>query len=158
MKKIKIASDKANSEMAHLANNRQLAVIRMDLNSKWTEPQLGRQYYLDGGINFDAGKRLSTVDGVAYVTLFMNKPWELDPDTLCEVTIYIGPWPVIPDLKKRFPFHFVHTDKAAWIDKQHSGKPFLENMKIIIQAQNYTRLMNVVNSIDWTRLEALLKE
>lgn len=158
MKKSKAASDKANSEMAHLANNRQLAVIRMDLNSKWTEPQLGRQYYLDGGTDFDAGKRLPTVDGAAYVTLFMKNPWELDPDTLCEVTIYIGHWPVIPDLKKRFAFHFVHTDKNPWTDKQHSGKPFLENMKINITAENYTRLMDVVHSIDWTKLEALVKK
>ncbi len=157
MKKMKIASDNATLEMARLSKARKLATIAMQLNSSWTEPQKGRQYYLDGGTDFDAGKKLPPVKGAAYATLFTKKPWKNDPDTLCEATVYIGNWPVQTDIKKRFAFHFVHTDKTPWTDKQHSGQPFLENMKIIITAESYEKVMKVIDSIEWTKLEALVK-
>lgn len=157
MDKIKIVNDKADLEMARLLDERKLAIIKMLLNSSWTEPQKGRQYYLDGGIDFYAGKKLPHLEGVGYATLFMEKPWKDNPDTLCEATIYIGNWPAQTDLKRRFAFHFVHIDKTPWTDKQHSGQPFLENMKIIITGESYESVMKVIHSIDWTKLNALVK-
>lgn len=158
MDKMKIVSDKVNKEMDHLSNALKLATIGLVLNSHWTEPQMGRQYYLDGGTNFDGGKLLPTIEGASFATLFWEDPWKLDPDILWEATIYIGKWPVITDLKKRFAFHFMHIDKTPWTDKQHSGKPVIENMKIIIMAEDHGRLLKVIHSIDWTKLNALVKE
>ncbi len=158
MKKMKIKSDKAAIEMDRLSNARKWATIKMELNSNWSEVEKGRVYYLDGGMDFDVGKKLPTIEGAAYATLFMLKPWKNDPDTLCEAEVYIGNWHAQPDLMKRTAFHFVHNDKNPWTDKQHSGKPFLENMKITIQGENYNKVMKVVHSINWTKLEALVKE
>lgn len=149
-----MASNNANIEMARLQDERKLAEVKLQLNFDYTEDITDANY----NNNFYTGSKLSVVPaGIQMATLFKEDFAKTSKDTLYYAVLYIGDWPITTSIKKREFFHFVNYSKEPWIDKQHSGTPVLENMKITIKTSNYEKLMKVINSIDWTKLNALVK-
>jgi hypothetical protein len=148
-------SANANLEMAQLQDERQLATIKLQLNSEYTDDLTDA----NNDYHFYIGAELSTVPaGIQMATLFKKDNAKASKDTLYYAVLYIGDWTKSSSVKKREFFHFVHYTKEPWTDKQHSGTPFLENMKITIQTYSYEKLMKVINGIDWTKLKALIKK
>jgi hypothetical protein len=139
-----IIQKKCMKDMALLGNAQQFAQFSLSINENWTDEKKG-----------DAIKPL-LLPGVQQAVLSIGFPNENQPDTTYQATLYIGNWPK-PDMHKMLPFHFKYNTSYGWADKQHSGPPVIENFKIFVQSYHYNWLMKSLNSIDWTKLDKLIK-
>jgi len=133
----------------HLRTEKEYGTIQLELNEDWVAV---KATYPDSVLP------MPHVDGVANALLFEHKVEEkgVNPDILYDVRICIGNWSTRPDANGSVTFHFVHMDSQPWIDKQHSGKPVIENMVVNISGENYERVMKIVRTINWTKLSALV--
>jgi hypothetical protein len=121
--------------------------ISMHINKDWTSDFERTNKY----------RLLPTVPGVRYAILRITYPDKDRTDTSYSVLLYIGNWPQI-DMKKRVNFPFKHYTKYAWIDRQHSGPPVVENLGILVSSHYYNNVMKMIHDIDWTKLTALVKQ
>ena len=90
------------------------------------------------------GKILPKIPGIQQAALYKQRPD--DYVTVYIARLYIGYWPKLsPGKMMNYQF------------KKHSGQPVIENMKITISTFDYNQMMKVLHSIDWTKLEKLVK-
>ena len=141
--------DSINRMDDHLRAEKQYATIQLELNEDWVRVK---------ATSPDSLLPMPHVDGVANALLFEHtvEGNGVESGILYDVRICIGKWPARPDANGAVVFHFAHVDSQPWIDKQHSGKPVIENMEVNIYCGNYDRVMKIVRSIDWSKLSALV--
>jgi len=96
----------------------------------------------------DTSPKQITAPGINHISLFVQLPDESSVDTIYNAILYIGNWPKLSNTKM-VPFHFT---------KNNSSAPVIENMIIKISGFNYNKIMKMIHSIDWTKLEALIKK
>lgn len=146
-----IIEKKCMKDMALLGNAQQFAQFSLSINENWADDEK------TAAGSFAAGSVKSlNIPGVQQAVLSIEPPDENQPDTTYRATLYIGNWPK-PDRNKMLPFHFKYNTSYGWSDKQHSGPPVIENFKIFVQSYHYNWLMKSLNSIDWTKLDKLIK-
>lgn len=139
-------------DLARLQNAQQYANIALFINRDGE----GHKQAPAGGYPKGALKSL-TVAGVQQAVLFITNPYEDDPDTTYFANLYIGNWPK-PHPGDQVLFPYKYNTKYSWTDKVHSGKPIIENFCVEIYTSHYSDMMKVIHSIDWTKLEALVKK
>jgi len=147
----KAVNDQCLKDLARLENAKHWADFDLQINERWTDDKTD-------GANIcmvDDVKRLS-LPGIQHAMLNVSFPDEHQPDTTYSATLYIGKWPK-PDLHKMLPFQFKYNTDYAWIDKAHSGPPIIENFKILVVSHHYNNLMKGIHTIDWTKLDKLVK-
>lgn len=151
LNKKKAVNDQGLKDIARLGNANQFAIISLLINENWADDiKTGSGSYSANDI-----KPLS-VHGIQQAVITIEYPDKGQVDTSYRATLYIGNWPK-PDMHKMLPFPFKYNTKSAWSDKDHSGQPVIENLKIYIESYSYNNLMKVIHSIDWTKLDGLIK-
>lgn len=148
----KAVQDQGLKDIARLGNANQFANISLLINENWADDTKTA----GDGFIANAIKPLS-VAGIQQAVITIEYPNEDEPDTSYRATLYIGNWPK-PDMNKMLPFPFKYYTKLAWSDKDHSGEPVIENLKIYIESYSYKNLMKTIHSIDWTKLDDLLNK
>ena len=139
---IKTKNEQYSKNLNHLSNSKNYGSISLEINqsSRYDDEPFGSH---KGGI-----KKTVTAPGIQQGALSIEYPDELSVDTTYLATLYIGNWPKLSGAKT-LPFHFIKND---------SDEPVIENMIIEISAFNYNEMMKMIHSIDWTKLQAMIKE
>lgn len=130
---IKSQNDQYSKKMSH--HTLKFAVISLGLNQSWMDAK---------------GIQIKTIAVPGIQQAFIGKvlPSEDELDTTYRVDLYIGNWPKSS-----------HTDMLHFnFIKNNSGEPIIENMTIYIITYKYNDMMKVIHSVDWTKLEALIKK
>lgn len=148
---LKREREKVNTLLNSLSHAENIAWVGLDINANWMDEKNMQGFSADKAIT------LTAVTGVQQAVLFVEYPDEDDPDTSYRAWLYIGKWPH-SSFAKMMPFPFRDNTKYGWADKQHSGPPVIENLKVLVYGYHYTDVMKVVRAIDWTKLRALVKE
>lgn len=154
LEKKKIAKGKCVNAMTQLAHKNKLANFFLFTNADYgSTSELGWK-----GFDIDKVNEVKyiSIPGAQQVLVGITYPEEDNPDTTYTAQVFIGNWPKLEHIKTPFPFKY--KTKTAWIDKAHSGPPIIENLRIRIATYNYDKIMKAIRSIDWTKLEALVKE
>lgn len=138
--------DKTNKQ---LQNEKEFAQINMVVNDdriQGKELQSFRTF---------REEQLHNIPGVQQAILYSQLPDEDNPDTSYRVALYIGNFPKYSG--KMEAVHFQSATTSPWKDKQHSGKPVVENISVWIYAHHYQNLMKVIRSINWSGLKQMVK-
>ena len=151
-----IVNIQSSAALAHLHNQRLYASITLKINAESSaDLQTGGESYFANTV------QTLHVSGVKQAVLCIEYPDKkrpnISPDTSYWASIYIGNWKQ-PDYKNVVEYPFKYNTKTAWLDKAHSGLPIIENFRITIYSIHYNQIMNTIKSIDWTKLEALVKK
>lgn len=139
-----------NKSMDRLNHDKTLATVSLVLN----EDRVAGKHFQ----NAQEGKafKIEKVAGVQQAILYCEYPGKDASDTLYWAYLYIGNFPSYSG--KMEPVHYKYLSKTGWSDKAHSGKPIIENIRIHISAFHYNNIMKVIRDIDWTGLDAMIKE
>lgn len=132
----------------HLLNEKSFAQLSLNLNDDRIQ---GKELQ-----DFRTFKvQQLNIPGIQQAILYYQLPDEDDPDTSYRAALYIGDFPKFSI--KMQPYSYKYLTKNTWTDKQHSGKPVVENCTIWIHANHYNNMMKVLYSIDWTDLKSIIK-
>jgi hypothetical protein len=148
---LKLEREKANARLNSLSHAQDIAWVNIDINANWMDEKNMQGFAADKAV------RLTALPGVQQAVLFVEYPDQDDPDTSYRAWLYIGKWPR-SSFDKMTPFSFRYHTKYAWTDKEHSGPPLIENLKVLVYGYRYNQVMKVVHALDWTRLLAWVKE
>lgn len=140
---------KLNRQQNHLLNEKTFAQISLTLNDDRIQ---GKE--LQGFTAFKVQQL--TIPGVQQAILYIQLPEEDDPDTSYRAALYIGDFPKFS--AEMQPYSYKYLTKNTWTDKQHSGKPVVENCTIWIYTNHYNNMMKVLHGIDWTGLKQVIKK
>lgn len=118
------------------ANRTTYGTISLELNQSQT-------VYNEGD---NSSTKSITVPGIHQGAISITLPDENSTDTIYNTILYIGKWPKLSG-SKMLSFHFI---------KNTGSGPVIENMIIGISTFNHEKMMKLIYSIDWTKLEALI--
>jgi len=134
---IKTKNDRYFKNLNRLSNDKLFGSLTLELNqSNSMFENLGR-----------ATKWQITAPGIHQITLFVQLPDDNNVDTLYNAVLYLGNWPIKAGAQM-LAFRFA---------KNIGNDPVIENMIIKISGFHYHELIQMIKRIDWTRLEALIK-
>ena len=142
-------NNKLKRKGTHLFNEQTFAEVSLILNNDrivGKEPQDFRTFKV---------QQLNGLPGIQQAILYSQLPDEETPDTSYRAALYIGDFPKY-SLKTQ-SYSFKYDTKNIWTDKQHSGKPIIENCTVWINTYHYENMMKVINSIDWSGLKSKIK-
>lgn len=141
---------KWNKEDQGYQDDQQFAQITMNLNDDRVQGKDLQNYHTV------KPTVLSKIPGVQQVVIYHQLPDEDEPDTLFRAVLYIGNFPKYTGTME--PVHYKSISQQPWKDKQHSGKPIIENASIWIETYHYNNLIKVIDSIDWAGLKPMVSE
>lgn len=143
------------SAISHLTNEQRYGKIQMEINmdKEDGEGHGSSDYNTDSFVHLQ-------LPGVRNAILRFDFPDKENPemaDTIFIAQLYIGNWKRIA-ANQRTDFVYKYNTKYYWADKTHSGPPIIENLVITIDTYHYNNMMHILKSIDWTKLDALVKK
>lgn len=136
---MKTQTNKYFKNITVLGNSLKYGAVDVEINEN----------YIDNAPSGRTTRTLAiTAPGIQQGYLDIEYPDEDDDyDTLYNTKLYIGNWPK-RSKSETLSFYFV---------KNNSPDPIIENMLVMISTNNYHKMMKIINSIDWTKLKALVK-
>ena len=140
--------DKAlDRKLRSLPHEQTFADVSLDINENWTTDLT----------NGTKNQFMPAIPGIKHAVLSIQYPDAENSDTSYYAYLYMGNWPP-PDLKKRVLYTFKYNKDYGSIAKKALPTPVIENFVVFIRTYHYKNLMEVIQSIDWTKLDGLIKK